>query len=199
MVVVEEISKKYGENLVLDHVSFTVKKGQTLAILGESGCGKTTLLRIIAGLEKSDSGNVWIEGCRMSEKIEPCKRNLAMVFQDATLWNHMTVKKNITFAMKEKDNEKIQKLSEAFGVSDLFDRYPEEISGGQAKRISLVRALVSDRKLLLLDEPLSNIDKETKMKVLTYIKNHVCGEKAVVYVTHDEGEVSYLDCDVMRL
>lgn len=199
MIKIEEISKSYGTVQVLDHISLTVGDGQTIAVTGESGCGKTTMLRIIAGLEKSDSGSVWINGIRMNDRIEPYQRKIAMVFQDATLWNHMTVRKNITFGSSKKKDKKIAELADFFGVGDLLDRYPEEISGGQAKRVSLIRALASDRDILLLDEPLSNIDEDNKIRILAYMKEHVCGEKTVLYVTHDEKEVAQLGCEVMRL
>ncbi|HFI0618229.1 TPA: ABC transporter ATP-binding protein [Streptococcus suis] len=199
MITLENISKNYDEKQILKSISLKAADGQTLAVVGESGCGKTTLLRIIAGLEKSDTGTIEIDGIQMNENVDPHERNIAMVFQDATLWNHMTVKRNITFGMKKVEESKVLDIAKAFGIDTLLNRYPEEISGGQAKRVSLVRALVSDKSILLLDEPLSNLDKETREEVLAYMKNNVCGKKTMLYVTHDENEVTYLDCEVIRL
>lgn len=199
MIILENISKKYEDKQILESVSLKVDDGQTLAVVGESGCGKTTLLRIIAGLEKSDTGRVEIDGIQMNECVEPHERNIAMVFQDATLWNHMTVKKNILFGMKKRDEDKVLAIAKTFGIDTLLERYPEEISGGQAKRVSLARAAASDKEILLLDEPLSNLDKETKEEMLAYLKKNICGKKTMLYVTHDEREVSYLDCEVIRL
>lgn len=199
MITLKNVSKSYNKKQILKSLSLTVEMGQMLAIVGESGCGKTTLLRMIAGLENSDSGTVEIDGIAMSECIEPHKRNIAMVFQDATLWNHMTVKRNITFGVTKPDESRILDIATAFGIGDLLERYPEEISGGQAKRVSLARAIASDKCILLLDEPLSNLDRETKEKVLIYMKQNVCGKKTVLYVTHNESEVSYFNCEVIRL
>lgn len=199
LITLENISKNYDEKQILKSISLKAADGQTLAVVGESGCGKTTLLRIIAGLEKSDTGTIEIDGIQMNENVDPHERNIAMVFQDATLWNHMTVKRNITFGMKKVEESKVLDIAKAFGIDTLLNRYPEEISGGQAKRVSLVRALVSDKSILLLDEPLSNLDKETREEVLAYMKNNVCGKKTMLYVTHDENEVTYLDCEVIRL
>ena len=199
LITLENISKNYDEKQILKSISLKAADGQTLAVVGESGCGKTTLLRIIAGLEKSDTGTIEIDGIQMNENVEPHERNIAMVFQDATLWNHMTVKRNITFGMKKVEESKVLDIAKAFGIDTLLNRYPEEISGGQTKRVSLARALVSDKSMLLLDEPLSNLDKETREEVLAYMKNNVCGKKTMLYVTHDENEVTYLDCEVIRL
>ncbi len=187
------VSKSYGEKAVLDKVSLTVRRGEAVALTGESGCGKTTLLRIIAGLEEFDGGRLYLEG-KEALSLAPHRRNLAMVFQEATLWNHMTVYRNIAYGMKKKDKQVVQELAECLKIDGLLDRYPGEISGGQAKRVSLARAFASDRDIFLLDEPLSNLDDGTREMVLQFIRERYVGKKTMIYVTHDRAEADGLGC-----
>ena len=135
----------------------------------------------------------------MTEKIQPRERDVAVVFQEPTLWNHMTIRKNLMYGMKQKDDEAVQKIAEKLEIAELLDRYPEEISGGQAKRVSLARALLADKKYLLLDEPLSNVDRKTKDIILDYLSEEVIGKKSVIYVTHDAEERNRMKLDVLEL
>ncbi len=196
MLKVISIKKEYSGFKALDDVSLTVDTKERLSIRGESGCGKSTLLMIIAGLTEADSGQILKDGKELP--AVPHKRGISMVFQDATLWNHMTVKENILFASmikdKKKRNEEAEKLAEAFGIESMLDRYPTQISGGQAKRVAIARALAAEREILLLDEPFSNLDKDWREKTLIKTKELTEGKCAVILVTHNNEEAE-LFCD----
>lgn len=199
MIAVKNVGKAYGANTVFADVSFTVEDQKGMFLTGASGCGKTTLLRLIAGFDLDYTGEIRIDGRTMTEKIQPRERDIAAVFQEPTLWNHMTIRKNLMYGMKQKDDEAVQKIAEKLEIADLLDRYPEEISGGQAKRASLARALLADKKYLLLDEPLSNVDRKTKDIILDYLSEEVIGKKSVIYVTHDAEEMNRMKLDVLEL
>lgn len=199
MIAVKNVGKAYGVNTVFADVSFTVEDQKGIFLTGASGCGKTTLLRLIAGFDLDYTGEIRIDGRTMTEKIQPRERDIAVVFQEPTLWNHMTIRKNLMYGMKQKDDEAVQKIAEKLEIAELLDRYPEEISGGQAKRASLARALLADKKYLLLDEPLSNVDRKTKDIILDYLSEEVIGKKSVIYVTHDAEEMNRMKLDVLEL
>lgn len=199
MIAVKNVGKAYGANTVFADVSFTVEDQKGMFLTGASGCGKTTLLRLIAGFDLDYTGEIRIDGRTMTEKIQPRERDIAAVFQEPTLWNHMTIRKNLMYGMKQKDDEAVQKIAEKLEIAELLDRYPEEISGGQAKRASLARALLADKKYLLLDEPLSNVDRKTKDIILDYLSEEVIGKKSVIYVTHDAEEMNRMKLDVLEL
>lgn len=199
MIAVKNVGKAYGANTVFADVSFTVEDQKGMFLTGASGCGKTTLLRLIAGFDLDYTGEIRIDGRTMTEKIQPRERDIAVVFQEPTLWNHMTIRKNLVYGMKQKDDEAVQKIAEKLEIAELLDRYPEEISGGQAKRASLARALLADKKYLLLDEPLSNVDRKTKDIILDFLSEEVIGKKSVIYVTHDAEEMNRMKLDVLEL
>lgn len=199
MIAVKNVGKAYGANTVFADVSFMVEDQKGMFLTGASGCGKTTLLRLIAGFDLDYTGEIRIDGRTMTEKIQPRERDVAVVFQEPTLWNHMTIRKNLMYGMKQKDDEAVQKIAEKLEIAELLDRYPEEISGGQAKRASLARALLADKKYLLLDEPLSNVDRKTKDIILDYLSEEVIGKKSVIYVTHDAEERNRMRLDVLEL
>ena len=199
MIAVKNVGKAYGANTVFADVSFTVEDQKGMFLTGASGCGKTTLLRWIAGFDLDYTGEIRIDGRTMTEKIQPRERDVAVVFQEPTLWNHMTIRKNLMYGMKQKDDEAVQKIAEKLEIAELLDRYPEEISGGQAKRVSLARALLADTKYLLLDEPLSTVDRKTKDIILDYLSEEVIGKKSVIYVTHDAEERNRMKLDVLEL
>lgn len=196
MLEVRGITKEYDSLRVLDNVSFILSEGEKLSIRGESGCGKTTLLMIIAGLTEASRGEILSDRAPMDEL--PHLRGVSMVFQESTLWNNMTVLENIIFGSPLKNSrerkEKAQHLAESFGIEELLSRYPYEISGGQARRASIVRALLAERKILLLDEPFSNLDKEWKEKTMERLKGLCAGKCSVLLVTHSEDEAEYF-CD----
>mgnify|MGYP000660702392 FL=1 len=192
MIEVQEIQKEFNGVKVLEGISFRVNDNNGLFIVGSSGCGKSTLLRIIAGFDYEYSGEISINGKKIDKKLSPNQRDIGIVFQDPTLWNHMTVKQNVSYGMMEKREERILEVVNGLQIEHLLHKYPEEISGGQAMRVSLARALLSDKGNLLLDEPLSNVDVQTKQIVMDYLRKNYCNCKCIIYVTHDRGEVKEL-------
>lgn len=194
VIEVSNLSKDYGEGPVLHNFSLQVAAGEMVILQGESGCGKSTLLRILAGFEKESEGSVLLKGQIMTEKIAPNQREIGMVFQEPALWNHMSVLKNITYGMKNYDKNRVAEIMEALEINGLEHRYPEELSGGQAKRVALARALAADREILLLDEPLSNLDVKTKERIMAFLAKDVKGRKTIVYVTHSKTEADFFQC-----
>jgi ABC-type sugar transport system ATPase subunit len=193
-VVLQSLTKRYGSHVVVNHLNLAIKDGEFVTLLGPSGCGKTTLLRMIAGLEGVDDGEILIGGKRYNT-LPAQKRNLAMVFQSYALFPHMTVRKNILFGLKLKKISPIkmeQKLTwvlNLLNLKGLEDRLPREISGGQRQRVALARALVLDPDVLLLDEPLSNLDAALRETAIEELKNiHRKVGKTIIYVTHNQIE-----------
>jgi len=196
-IEIQNLFKRFKKVVAINHIQLEVHKGEMLTLLGPSGCGKTTTLRCIAGLEKPDGGDIVIDGKPMLSKgfVEPSKRGIGMVFQNYAVWPHMKVYNNIVYGLKIQKmsrpqmNEKAQKVLELVGLGGLEDRYPAQLSGGQQQRVALARALVGNPKVLLLDEPLSNLDAKLREELRFEIKSLVqrMGITAV-YVTHDQAE-----------
>lgn len=189
-----QISKSFVEQKVLDSLSFDVMEGELFFLLGPSGCGKTTLLRIIAGIENQDSGQICISNSDM-QAVAPEKRGVGMVFQNYALWPHLTVKQHIEFGLKSLklpkslSEQRVQDTAALLKISDLMARFPHELSGGQQQRVSLARALAPHPKLVLLDEPLSNLDPELRDEMrleLRRIQKKL--NLTFIYVTHDRTE-----------
>jgi len=199
MIEVQEIQKEFNGVKVLDDISFRVDDNNGLFIIGSSGCGKSTLLRIIAGFDYEYSGEISINGKKIDKKLSPNQRDIGIVFQDPTLWNHMTVKQNVSYGMMYKREERILEVVNGLQIEHLLHKYPEEISGGQAMRVSLARALLSDKGNLLLDEPLSNVDVQTKQIIMDYLRENYCNSKCIIYVTHDRGEVKGLPFKILDI
>lgn len=197
-IEVTNLCKRYSQE-VLKNFSLSVNEGEMVVLLGESGCGKSTFIRILAGLENADNGSVCLNGIFMDDRIPPNKRNIALVYQEPVLWNHMPVWKNIAYGMAKKDKKVIYELMDALEIGGLEKRFPEEISGGQAKRVALARALAADKGILLLDEPLSNIDEKTKLKNLEYLVQNYKDRKTILYVTHSKMEADFLGCRQIRM
>lgn len=197
-IEVTNLCKQYSQE-VLKNFSLSVNEGEMVVLLGESGCGKSTFIRILAGLENADSGSVYLNGIFMDDRTPPNKRNIALVYQEPVLWNHMPVWKNIAYGMAKKDKKVIYELMNALEIGGLEKRFPEEISGGQAKRVALARALAADKGILLLDEPLSNIDEKTKLKNLEYLVQNYKDRKTILYVTHSKMEADFLGCRQIRM
>ncbi len=196
MIKLEGVAKSYGRVKVLDNVSLEVEAGMTVGIVGPSGSGKTTLLRVIAGLDTADRGTVTIDGAPASVPevvIGPSGRNISAVFQVPALWPHMTVQENIDYVHAgERGNAK--SLLESVGLSELVDRYPSELSGGEARRVSIARGLLADRKYLLMDEPLVNLNPSLKKMLHEVIVEWTVGRRmGVLYITHDRNELDYAD------
>ncbi len=193
-VIIKNIEKKFGDHPVISNLDIEIKNGEFVTLLGPSGCGKTTLLRMIAGLEKIDKGEIAIGGKRCND-IPAQNRRVAMVFQSYALFPHMSVYENIRFGLKiakvptEQIRIKAAWALSLLGLSGLENRLPKHISGGQRQRVALARALVLDPEVLLLDEPLSNLDtalREMAMEELKRIHRQV--GKTIIYVSHNQTE-----------
>ena len=194
MIEVKEVAKNYGRVQAITSITFNVPKGKTIGILGPSGSGKTTLLRVIAGFEYPTSGQILIDDTFASspeELLEPHRRNLSAVFQTPALWPNMTVAENINYVQPlSPPNE----LLERTGIAELIDRYPNELSGGEARRVSIVRALLADKRYLLLDEPLVNLNPELKEIIHQIIVEETQRRgMGVLYISHDKSELEYAD------
>jgi len=193
-IVVQNVSKVWGETTAVDQVSFSAPTGSLTVLLGPSGCGKSTTLRLIAGLETVSSGTVQIGGRNVTE--EPAsKRDISMVFQSYALFPHLSIAENIIFGLKVRRtsraecDQRLKKTADLLGLSDLLHRRPSEISGGQQQRVALGRAIISERPITLMDEPLSNLD--AKLRHEMRIELRALQQKlgiTMVYVTHDQVE-----------
>lgn len=198
IIKVENVAKGYAKHQVLQNLNLGIKKGECFTLLGPSGCGKTVLIRLIAGHEVPDSGKISIDNTVVAdsasgEYIPPERRGLGIVFQDYAVWPHMTVYENIAYPLKmeKRPKDEIDKLVmdmvEIVGMKGLEKRLPSELSGGQQQRVALARALVADPSVMLLDEPLSNLDANLREEMRFEIK--ALQRKfgiTVMYVTHDQ-------------
>ncbi len=202
---VRNLRKSWGAVEVLSDVSFRIAEGGFLTLLGPSGCGKSTLLRLISGLDETSGGEIMIDGREVS-KVSAADRNLGMVFQNYALFPHMTIEENIGYGLKIRRVEKskkadaITRVSELMGLGALLDRKPGQLSGGQQQRVALARVLVSERPLVLMDEPLSNLDAKLRTEIRSEIRslNKKLGI-TVVYVTHDQSEALSMSDEVVLL
>jgi len=199
-IVLSHVDKFYGKNHVLKDLNLTIEDGDFMTLLGPSGCGKTTTLRVISGLEKPQAGTIHMDGVEIVNAEEanyapPSKRNLNLVFQSYALWPHMTVYDNVAFGLrlrkesKEEIDKKVQAALDRMQIGQYAKRYPSELSGGQQQRVAIARAIVSEPKLLLLDEPLSNLDAKLRVDMRSELKrlHHETGT-TIIYVTHDQVE-----------
>lgn len=193
-VRLEGVSKYFGRFKALDRVSFTVNPGEFFTLLGPSGCGKTTTLRVIAGFEIPEEGRVYIDGVDVTFK-KPYERNTAMVFQNYALWPHMTVFDNVAYGLKvrgysrDEIRRRVNWALDLLGLKGLENRYPLQLSGGQQQRVALARAIVVEPKVLLLDEPLSNLDARLRIRVreeIVLLQRKL--RITAIYVTHDQEE-----------
>ena len=201
----------YGKTAVLRDITAEIASGEFLSILGHSGCGKTTLLKILAGFVKPTGGRIVMDGALCSDashRVPPEKRDMGMVFQSFALWPHMTVRQHVEFPLKcrnkslsakEKEKRVVHAL-EVTGLSGLADRYPDELSGGQKQRVSLARAIAPGPSLLLMDEPLSALDADLRISMRQEIRRiHRLTGTTVIFVTHDQGEALSLSDRIMVL
>jgi len=199
-IVLKNVNKYYGKNHVLKDLDLTIEDGEFMTLLGPSGCGKTTTLRVIAGLEKPQSGTMHIgdnEIINVSESLfrDPGERDLNLVFQSYALWPHMTVYQNVAFGLETKrvskpeTKKRVENVLKRLQIHDYIKRYPAELSGGQQQRVAIARAIVTEPKILLLDEPLSNLDARLRIEMRSEIKRlHQELKTTVIYVTHDQTE-----------
>lgn len=179
------ISKKFKGCHALNDISLNLAPCQVRAIVGESGCGKTTLMRIIAGHECADTGIVIIHG-KDKTNVPPEKRNIGLVFQDYALFPHLTIEKNIGYGLKRNKKARVKELLELINLPDIAKRYPHELSGGQQQRVAIARALAPQPSLLLLDEPFSNLDPIRRKKLRSSIRKLVVESfTSALIVTHD--------------
>jgi ABC-type sugar transport system ATPase subunit len=197
---INHLTKRFGRVTAVDDFSLDIEPGSFLTLLGPSGCGKTTLLRCVAGLEDPDGGEIYIGDKLVFShaqgiSVSPGQRNLGLVFQNYALWPHMTVYKNMTFALeikklpKEEMEQRVRESLAEVQMEGYADRYPREMSGGQQQRIALARMLAYRPKVFLMDEPLSNLDARLRMDMRAELKHlhHVAGA-TTIYVTHDQVE-----------
>jgi len=205
---INNLTKKFGGVVALDHVSLVIEPGTFVTLLGPSGCGKTTLLRCVAGLEDPDGGEIYI-GNKMvfsydkGISLPSSKRDLGLVFQNYALWPHMKVDKNITFALeiqkmpKPEMEKRVKESLKEVQMEGYEDRYPREMSGGQQQRIALARMLAYRPKVFLMDEPLSNLDARLRMDMRAELKrlHHISGA-TTIYVTHDQVEALTMSTNI---
>ena len=193
-VVFDRVSKRYGAMTAVDNVSFEIVAGTLVTLLGPSGCGKTTTLRLIAGLEQANAGRILIDGIDVTAR-SPAERDVSMVFQSYALFPHLSVLENVCYGLRSSRVPKQQAIEQAkvkldlVGLTGLEHRLPSELSGGQQQRVALARAMVLEPKVLLFDEPLSNLDARLRRRVRDEIRGlqQALG-LTVVYVTHDQSE-----------
>ena len=193
-IKIRDAVKRYGDNTVIHGLSLDVKEGEFFTLLGPSGCGKTTLLRMIAGFNTIEGGDFYFNEDRINE-LDPAKRNIGMVFQNYAIFPHLTVFKNVAFGLqnrkveKELMEEQTMKFLSLMQIEKFKDRLPENLSGGQQQRVALARALVIQPGVLLMDEPLSNLDAKLRVEMRTVIKDIQMNVGiTTVYVTHDQEE-----------
>jgi sn-glycerol 3-phosphate transport system ATP-binding protein len=193
-VELRSITKCWGADLAVNEVSFVVRAGELVALLGPPGCGKSTTLRLIAGLETATSGSIMIAGTDVTN-LAPAKRNVSMVFQSYALFPHLSVAENIVFGLKVRRvpaaerTERLRRAADVLGLGKLLDRKPSQLSGGQQQRVALGRALVAETPVCLMDEPLSNLDAQLRVEMRREIRalQQRLGI-TMLYVTHDQLE-----------
>jgi ABC-type sugar transport system ATPase subunit len=205
---INNLTKKFGDVMALNHVSLVIEPETFVTLLGPSGCGKTTLLRCVAGLEDPDGGEIYIGNKLVFSydkgiSVQSSKRELGLVFQNYALWPHMKVDKNITFALeiqkmpKAEQEKRVKEALKEVQMEGYEDRYPREMSGGQQQRIALARMLAYRPTVFLMDEPLSNLDARLRMDMRAELKrlHHISGA-TTIYVTHDQVEALTMSTNI---
>ncbi len=210
-VSIRNLTKRFGDLVAVDDISLSVGEGHTLALLGPSGCGKTTILRCIAGLETPDRGHISIAGrvafdAAQGIDLKPEQRELGVVFQSYAVWPHMTVEQNVGFPLKvrkvakDEQRDRVARILEVVGLAAWHDKPATQLSGGQQQRVALARALVYEPRLVLFDEPMSNLDAQLRdqMRIELKILQNRLGFTAI-YVTHDQAEAFALAENVVLM
>ena len=196
-IVVNNIVKKYNNQVVLNDISFDIKKGEFLSILGESGCGKTTLFRNLIGLEKLDKGNIIKDNVDITN-VEPYKRNMGIVFQDFALFQNMTVKQNIEYVMKEKKSNEVIEIIKKMKLEDVQNKKVCFLSGGQKQRVAIARTLILKPDIILFDEPMSSLDVYIREELRDEIKKMQKEYNlTIIYITHDQEEAVSMSDRIM--
>jgi len=209
-VELHRVHKRFGQREVLHDVTLCVAQGERLVLSGASGCGKTTLLRIIAGLELIDAGAVDLNGARAGEAgrnlIEPEARGIGFVFQDLALWPHMTVIQHLAFVLRYGQvarsdwPARVQRILALTRLEELAQRKPHALSGGQQQRLALARALITEPPLVLMDEPLSSLDEKLKAHLESEILHlHAVLGFTLLYVTHDREEAAAIGTRIIAM
>jgi iron(III) transport system ATP-binding protein len=198
VVSIRGLSKQFAETAAVDNLDLEIGDGEFVSLLGPSGCGKTTTLRLLAGFLQPDAGEIRVGGQVVSSRtllVRPERRQMSMIFQSYAIWPHMTVAQNVAYGLKFKKlpqheaEAKVRKLLSVVHLTELKDRYSAELSGGQQQRVALARALVVEPKILLMDEPLSNLDANLREEMRFEIRRlHEEFKITTVYVTHDQAE-----------
>jgi len=204
-IEVRNLSKRFGQQTVVESISFSVEQGSFLVVLGPSGCGKSTILRMIAGLEEPDGGEILLDGHDV-RGLDPAKRGISMVFQSYALFPHLSVAENIVFGLKvrkiprQKRLDRLQRVAEMVGLPDVLHKKPAQLSGGQRQRVALARAVIAEHPVCLMDEPLSNLDAKLRHEMRMEIRalQRRLG-LSVVYVTHDQTEAMSMADKVLLL
>ncbi|WP_158813453.1 ABC transporter ATP-binding protein [Methylocapsa sp. S129] len=193
-VSILSLVKRYGDHAAIDAITLKVKQGEFVSLLGPSGCGKTTTLKCLAGFEEADDGRILFDGVDVS-RLPPEQRDIGMVFQNYALFPHMNVAQNLAFGLEMRKvsrpeiKRRVDAALELVQLSGLGKRYPRELSGGQQQRVALARALVIEPKILLLDEPLANLDAKLRDEMRTFIRElQQRVGITTIYVTHDQAE-----------
>ena len=208
IIRLENIAFSYNEKEIIHDFSLEIESEKTSCLLGSSGCGKTTILRLIAGLETPKKGKIWIDNQLVSDSgktiIPPHKRKTGFVFQDLALWPHLTVYKNVAFGLsklhKSEIKNSVNEILEYFDLENDSRKYPHQLSGGQQQLLAIARALILKPKILLMDEPLANLDVKLKTRMLNYIQEVKNLFKiTLVYVTHDHKEAFSVSDNIIVL
>lgn len=193
-VILKNVVKKYDTKTIINNISLEIKDKEFLVLVGSSGCGKSTILRMIAGLEDITGGEIYIDN-KCVNNVHPKDRDIAFVFQSYALYPHMTVYENIAFPLKmrglKKDeiDKKVKEAADILNLSEYLQRRPKQLSGGQRQRVALGRAIVRNPKVFLMDEPLSNLDAKLRVQMRSEIKKlHEKLQTTFIYVTHDQTE-----------
>ena len=197
-LILNDLGKSFGTVPAVQNVSLTLQEGEFVSLLGPSGCGKTTTLRMIAGFISPTTGSIEMNGAMLSAPnrvVAPEKRGMSMIFQSYAIWPNMTVAQNVAFGLKlrklpaDQLNTRLDRILDVVQLRHLKDRYPAELSGGQQQRVALARAIVIEPEVLLLDEPLSNLDANLREEMRSEIRRlHDAFRITTVYVTHDQSE-----------
>ena len=210
-ILLKNITKKFGSFVAVQNLNLTIEDGDFITLLGPSGCGKTTTLRQIAGLETPTTGEIYIDGNLVFSSgkmvdVSPAKRNVGFLFQNYALWPHMTVYQNIAFGLenmkwsREDIRKRVDELLALLKIEEFEGRYPAELSGGQQQRVAIARTLATNPKVLLMDEPLSNLDAKLRMEMRTELKRlHRETGATFIYVTHDQLEAMTLATKICLL